>query len=145
MTGHMEAHDGHDVEKVDNRSTHIELKKGTGLLADVSYEAAAEEALKEAENPWTVFRNNPRIVLLLTAVVVRLFDIKITQVAKLSLQTNPADYAPRQLNGISAGIEINMAGNVLGIQAFCRQFGKWDEATSEYAVDPRVISMLVND
>ncbi|KAJ5707338.1 hypothetical protein N7488_007139 [Penicillium malachiteum] len=82
--------------------------KGGGVLKTVGLSTAAEEALREAESPWTVLKANPRI----------------------------AYY------GIIVGIELNMAGNMLGIQSFCRQFGYWDALEDEYAIPAHII--LIN-
>ncbi|OJJ51058.1 hypothetical protein ASPZODRAFT_162942 [Penicilliopsis zonata CBS 506.65] len=81
---------------------------------DKRFLAAADATLREAESTWTVLKRNPRMVAVMLAVL---------------------------LNGIIVGIENNMAGNMMGIQAFCRQFGHWSAADGEYVIPPHIISL----
>ncbi|KAJ5733497.1 hypothetical protein N7493_002283 [Penicillium malachiteum] len=90
------------------------LDKGGGVLKTVGYITAAEEALREAESPWTVLKANPRIACVMISALI---------------------------TGIIVGIELNMAGNMLGIQSFCRQFGYWDPSEDEYAIPAHIISI----
>ncbi|KAJ6014924.1 hypothetical protein N7540_009515 [Penicillium herquei] len=88
--------------------------KGGGLLKTVGYNTAAEEALREADSPWTVLKANPRIACVMVSALI---------------------------TGIIVGIELNMAGNMLGIQSFCRQFGYWDASEDAYAIPAHIVSI----
>ncbi|KAJ5730329.1 uncharacterized protein N7483_004837 [Penicillium malachiteum] len=110
-------------EKSKEDVAHIEMAlsetdaadKGGGVLKTVGYSTAAKEALREADSPWIVLKANPRIACFMTSALV---------------------------TGIIVGIELNMAGNMLGIQSFCRQFGHWDASEEAYAIPAHIISVI---
>ncbi|CAK7227991.1 hypothetical protein SEUCBS140593_006763 [Sporothrix eucalyptigena] len=101
----------HEADAIHNETKDSFVK---GVLSEVGYQAAIDETLKEPEKPWVVFKRNPRMVLIMASVL---------------------------LNGIVSGIELNMAGNMLGISAFARQFGNWEEASNSYVIPAKYISI----
>ncbi|KAK4939037.1 hypothetical protein LTR10_020611 [Elasticomyces elasticus] len=85
----------------------------TEAKIEANYELAAQQTLEAGHKTWSVLTRNPRMLCLMGAVL---------------------------LNGIICGIELNMSGNMIGLQAFCRQMGSYDAATKTYAADPGYVS-----
>lgn len=72
----------------------------------LSHAAALE--LHESRSTWQVVKANPRICIIIAVV---------------------------QLNAIVVGIEQNMGSNLMGVDAFLKVMGTWDDAEQEYVVE----------
>ncbi|CAK7228506.1 hypothetical protein SBRCBS47491_006926 [Sporothrix bragantina] len=104
---------------VKNASAHVEeagadWPSSTVVLNRSDFVQAQQDSLGEGSPPWQVIKDNWRTCA--TIVVV-------------------------QLNGIILGLEYALLGGLVGVQAFCRTMGSYNEATGMYAVADNTMSL----
>ncbi|KIV86711.1 hypothetical protein PV11_02309 [Exophiala sideris] len=103
----------------------------TEAKIEANYELAAQQTLAAGDKTWSVLTRNPRMLCFMGAVLLN----------GIICGMHPFIQRPQRWKShTSAGIELNMSGNMLGLQAFCRQMGSYDAATKTYAVDPGYVS-----
>jgi hypothetical protein len=94
-------------------------------------DAVLQETLKQAESPWKVLLQNFKAICVILAVQVSIIDSldqSYTSQRRLIL------HCYLQSNAIVVGIEFSLPGNLLGIQAFCKEFGYYSESERKYQV-----------
>ncbi|CAK7203119.1 hypothetical protein SEUCBS139899_005848 [Sporothrix eucalyptigena] len=107
-----------DLDIGKDMSDHVEKAGGawteTVALSRDDFVQAQQDTLGEGISPWQAIRSNPRACA--TIIVV-------------------------QLNGIILGLEYALLGGLVGVQAFCRTMGSYDDATGAYAVADNTLSL----
>ncbi|OJJ42785.1 hypothetical protein ASPZODRAFT_104447 [Penicilliopsis zonata CBS 506.65] len=97
--------------------THVEVLKpapeGIELTRNDFFEAQLD-SLAEAKSPWRVLRENVKLCTVIFIV---------------------------QMNGMVLGLEYSLLGALVGVQAFCKTMGHYDESTDAYAVRAWTLSL----
>ncbi|RAO69146.1 uncharacterized protein BHQ10_005158 [Talaromyces amestolkiae] len=75
---------------------------------------AQNDSLSEGRSPWPVIKENLKLCMIVLAV---------------------------QTNGIILGLEYTFLGALVGVQAFCRTMGSYDEGSGSYAVAASTLSL----
>ncbi|KAL1896079.1 hypothetical protein Sste5346_004818 [Sporothrix stenoceras] len=105
-----------DIDTAKNASAHVEeAGQSAGVVLNRNdFEQAQLDTLGEGSPPWQVIKGNLRACATIFVV---------------------------QLNGVILGLEYALLGGLVGVQAFCRTMGSYDEATGTYAVADNTMSL----
>lgn len=116
------------VEDVIDKSESNALK-----LTRNDFFEAQNDSLSEGRSPWPVIKENLKLCMIVLAVQVRENQSLAPKMFSLQLWL--------QTNGIILGLEYTFLGALVGVQAFCRTMGSYDEGSGSYAVAASTLSL----
>lgn len=102
-------------------------------LTRTDFFEAQNDSLSEGRSPWPVIKENLKLCMVVLAVQVRRIKPLIPNIINL--------YIYLQTNGIILGLEYTFLGALVGVQAFCRTMGSYDESSGSYAVAASTLSL----